>query len=98
MNIKDKLETVRAEKLKNFTQKAAHRLLNAQGRWLSRRDLARTISSAPSRVRDLRMEKFGGFRVECRHASELQKRGGEYFYRINPHTVTHRQLERIFNI
>ena len=98
MNVKRKLTLVNPRKLTSNTQKAAYRLLSANGKWLSKPDLDRTIGSAPSRVRDLRKSKFGSFRVECKQATELNKRGNAFFYRINPNTVTHKQVDIVFRI
>lgn len=98
MNVSKKLGSVNPRRLSSNTQKAAWRLLNANGRWLSRTDLARTIGSAAARVRDLRKAEFGSFRVECKQAPELNKRGKSFFYRINPNTVTHQQVETVFRL
>jgi hypothetical protein len=96
MDIKKKLRTIKTDNLTNNTQKAAWRLLSAQGKWLSQPDLARTVKSASARVRDLRKAQFGSFRVDCKRASELKKRGDSFFYRINPNNVTQRQLDTVF--
>ena len=97
MDIYKKLRTIKTDKLTNNTQKAALRLLSAQGKWLSQPDLARTVRSASARVRDLRKPQFGSFRVDCKRAGELKKRGDAFYYRINPNTVTGRQLNTVFH-
>lgn len=98
MNIVKKISTVNPRKLTSNTQRAAYRLLNANGKWLSQPDLSRTIGSAAARVRDLRKVEFGSFRVECKQATELKKRGKSFFYRINPNTVTHKQVDTVFRL
>lgn len=100
MNIKTTLKTINRRKLTNNTQKVAFRLLNANGSWVSRRELEKTISSASARIRDLRKEQFGGFNVECASAPSLKKKGvrGTFFYRIEPSQVKKIQISKIFRI
>lgn len=100
MNIKTTLQTINRRKLTSNTQKAAFRLLKANGAWVSRKDLERTISSASARVRDLRKSQFGGFKVEASSGSALNKRRatrGSWYYRIVPDTVSEQQISKIFN-
>ena len=100
MDIKRTIKSINRRKLTNNTQKVALRLLSAEGSWVSRKVLERTISSASARVRDLRKEQFGGFNVECASASTLKRRGdkGAFYYRINPTSVNKSQISKIFKI
>lgn len=84
----------------NNTQRVAYRLLTAEGSWISKKDLERSIPSATSRVRDLRKEKFGNFTVECASAAELNRRGDHtvFFYRIRPTSVKNSQLSAVFGV
>lgn len=92
------LNNINTRKFTNKTQKAAYRLLRAKGGWVSNRDLMRTISNT-RRVRDLRLEQFGAFQVECASATDLNKKGENlYFYRIKPSSVKKAQLSTIFDI
>jgi hypothetical protein len=91
---------ISTRRLTSNTQKAAYRLLNANGRWLSRADLSRTVKSAAARIRDLRKDEFGAFEVECCSAVELDKQGDHrsFYYRINPNNVTRKQINTVFRI
>jgi hypothetical protein len=73
------------------------RLLAAEGEWVSRSQLAK-IPSATARVRDLRKEQFGSFRVECKSSDDLEKRTSKrtFYYRIDANRVTKKQLEKLF--
>jgi len=98
MNIKTALKNVNRRNFTNNTQKVAYRLLNADGSWVSRKDLERSVTSAAARIRDLRKDKFGAFSVECASASSLNRRGdrGTFFYRIRPTSVKKTQIQAIF--
>ena len=100
MASKKVMKGVNRRTLTSNTQKAAYRLLSANGKWLSRNDLSRTIKSAAARVRDLRKEEFGGFDVECCSANELNKQGDHrsFYYRISPGTVTRGQVTKVFKL
>ncbi len=97
---KNIINEINTRRLTSNTQKAAHRLLSANGRWLSRADLSRTVKSAAARIRDLRKDEFGAFEVECRSAIELNKQGNyrSFYYRINPNSVTKSQIARVFRL
>lgn len=99
-SVKTLLNGVNRRNLTSNTQKAAFRLLSANGQWLSRGELSRTISSAAARVRDLRKPEFGGFTVECASAVTLDKRGthNTFFYRIPPKTVKKTQVNTVFRV
>jgi len=100
MNIKSELQSINRRTLTNNTQKVAFRLLGANGAWVSRKDLERTITSAAARVRDLRKVQFGGFAVECASASALNRKGdkGAFFYKITPSSVRKTQINTIFRV
>lgn len=86
--------------LTNNTQRVALKLLGVEGQWVSRKVLGRVASSATARVRDLRKVQFGNFTVECRSAKDLKKRGSrnDFFYRINPRTVSQKQVKTVFRV
>lgn len=98
MNLKNNLKKINTRNFTNNTQKVAYRLLNAEGSWVSRKQLERSVSSATARVRDLRKNQFGNFDVECASASSINKKGDKntFFYRIHPKSVKKAQLDRVF--
>jgi hypothetical protein len=100
MNVKSVLQTVNPRTLSTNTQKAAYKLLIANGDWVSRKALERYIPNFSARARDLRKSEFGNINVQCASAAELKKNGGAYtfFYRINPNTVTTKQVSAVFGI
>jgi len=73
------LNNIKGRNCKNNTQKVALRLLRAEGKWLSRRELEASVKSATSRVRDLRTDRYGRFTVDCVHASDLNKQGDSFY-------------------
>jgi hypothetical protein len=87
------------KKITNNTQRVGVRLLSANGDWLPRSRL-RSVPSATARVRDLRKEEFGGFKVECKSSSELATKSSRrtFYYRIDPKTVTTKQIKTLFPI
>lgn len=99
-NIQTYLKTVNRRAFTNNTQRALFKLLSANGAWVSRGELNRSVRSASSRVRDLRKAQFGRFTVQCESATTL-KRGGDistFYYRINPRTVNRKQLDAVFGV
>ncbi len=94
------LTGINNRKFTNNTQKVAYRLLQANGEWVSSRELARTVTSVGSRVRDLRKEEFGSFTVECVSAQELNRNAkpGTFYYRIVPSRVTRSQVVTVFRV
>jgi hypothetical protein len=98
MNIKSAIKKINNRNFTNNTQKVAYRLLNADGSWVSRKDLERSVASASARVRDLRKDKFGAFTVDCASAVSLNRRGDRstFFYRIRPTSVKKMQFQAIF--
>ena len=92
------LSNVNRRQLATNTQRVAYRLLNANGEWVSRKQLETMVTSATARVRDLRKPQFGGFKVQCASAAELGKRGDNhtFFYRIPPRSVRKSQVTQIF--
>lgn len=99
MNVKGYLKNkVNRRSFTNNNQKVLFKLLNANGSWISGSELSRTVNFAGSRIRDLRKSQFGAFKVECKDAPALGKKGdgNSFFYRINPRTVKIRQVDTIF--
>lgn len=96
MNFNDKLRTAQRN-IKSNTQRAALALLKAKGTWVPRSKIK--VASATSRIRDLRKKQYGSFKVECKSASELKRRttGNMFYYRIEPDTVTEKQLDTVFS-
>lgn len=95
-DIKSFLSNLDRKEMTN-TQRVLVQLLQAGGSWISRNQLR--APHATSRIRDLRTKDFGSFKVECATAAELQKRASEgrpTFYRLDPSTVTQKQLNRVF--
>ncbi len=90
------------KKLHNNTQKVLLTLLNAGGEWIARTSVR--TPSATSRMRDLRKEKFGSFKVECASAADLNKKNRSTktkqitFYRICPESVTYQKVSKIFEV
>ena len=81
-------------------QKVAYRLLSAASNgtgWVKNTQLSH-IPSVGSRIRDLRTEEFGSWKVQCATASELNKDGDQYtfFYRVVPSSVNQTQLRSVF--
>lgn len=102
MELKQVIKGVSRTNLTNNTQRVAYKLLGAEGQWLSRTQIAgKGITSVAARIRDLRKPQFGNFKVECKSAGELGKRSskrGVYYYRINPTTVSKKQVTKVFKI
>lgn len=72
------------------TQKVGYQLLAADGAWVKAKDLG--IANAGSRVRDLRKEAFGQFRVDC------VVEGGDTLYRIPKRAVRAAQIRQLFRV
>ncbi len=91
---------VNRSKLKNNTQKVLLTLLQAKGEWVARTALK--IPSAPSRIRDLRTEEFGKFKIECASASDLgrqiksTKTKNPTYYRLITNSVTLNKISKVF--
>jgi len=91
---------VNRRSLVNNVQRALFSLISAKtnGGWVPRTSFR--IPSVGSRVRDLRKAKFGGFKVECKSATDLNivSRTGvtarQTFYRIVPTSVTVKGLSK----
>ncbi|MCK9567829.1 hypothetical protein M0R72_02615 [Candidatus Pacearchaeota archaeon] len=85
------------KKITNNTQRVGIRLLSADGEWLPRSSLSR-IPSATARVRDLRKDEFGSFKVECKSSTDLSRKTSKrtFYYRINPNKVTQKQIQTLF--
>ena len=90
----------RRRSLQTNLQKVFYSLLKADGKWVPR-DLLR-MPSASSRVRELRMSKFGRLPVECALGSGFSRRRSSRvtkcptFYRLDPGAVTHKALKKVF--
>jgi hypothetical protein len=92
-NVKALLSRVDVRRCSNNTQRVLIQMLRGN-EWVSRDSLK--VSSPSSRVRDLRTDRFGGFRIECQSARELGKGNSGTYYRLDPKTVTIGRLNRIF--
>ncbi len=95
--IQDIVSRVDTSRLRNNTQRVLLQMLSKGDEWIERTALK--VPSAASRIRDLRMERFGGFTVECQTARQLGrnvKDGARRFYRLAPSTITLKRLNRIF--
>jgi hypothetical protein len=101
MAIKDTVKNIKRSQIKTNTQRVAHRLLTADGEWVSRSRLD-TIPSVAARIRDLRKDQFGAFQVECKTNTALGRKTktGErvYYYRIDPTSVTEVQVKKVFKL
>lgn len=62
--------------------------------WVSTKSLR--VSSAGSRVRSLRTDEFGGFKIDCDKASRLERRGEGFYYRLGDRNLTLAKLRRLF--
>jgi hypothetical protein len=91
---------VNRRRLTNNTQRVLLSLVKAasNGGWVAR--TAIRVPSVGARIRDLRKLEFGGFRVECASASDLNRNrpstvtARQTFYRIVPKTVTVSALQQ----
>ena len=99
--ISNMLSKIRRSDCSNNTQRVALALLKASTKdgWVSRANI--NVPSVTSRIRDLRKERFGSFRIECSTAKELNKKvksptDRPTFYRIDPSTVTVSAVQTIF--
>lgn len=86
--------------LTNNTQRALLALLTATTEWVPRTAL-RSIPSVGSRIRDLRKPSFGGFRVKCSTAGQLDRKTSaagsrQTFYRLDPSSITMNRVQRVF--
>ena len=97
----DVVSGVNRRHLTNNTQRVLLSLVNAvsNGGWVARTALR--VPSVGARIRDLRKAEFGGFKVECALASEINRDGvstvtdRQTFYRIVPTTVTVSALQQV---
>lgn len=87
------IQGISRKALTSNTQRVALELLTS-GDWIARNQLR--TPNAPSRARELRTKDFGAFRVEVKRAGELNRRGSQTFYRIDPACVTPARVSRIF--
>lgn len=86
-SVRDIARSADTRRLRNDTQRALLVLARAEGEWVSRKQLARTVKSPGSRVRDLRTHEYGSLDVQCATALELGRPGDSHttFYRlVNP--------------
>jgi hypothetical protein len=91
------INQIKRTDITNNTQRAAMKLLTADGQWVSRGQLNR-IPSATARVRDLRKPEYGAFKVDCKSSDELGKKLSKrtYYYRIA--RASSEQLSTLFRI
>ncbi len=86
-------------RLANNVQRVLFSLIKAEkDGWIPRTALR--IPSVGARIRDLRKSEFGGFEVECKTPSDLNRCGRsvktnrQTFYRIVPRSVTVTRLSK----
>ena len=92
---------VSRRRLVNNVQRVLFTLINANTKsgWVPRTSLR--VPSVGARVRDLRKAEFGGFRVECKSAADLnvvsraKSTSRQTFYRIVPNSVTVTGLNQV---
>lgn len=91
------LSQIDKHQLTNNTQKVALRLISANGDWIPKSKFKR-IPSPTSRIRDLRTDKFGSFKIECKNAEELGRKVSRkvFYYRMDPSNITESQLHTLF--
>lgn len=97
-DMKKVVSKINRRSLVNNTQKVLLAMLTADTEWVSRRALDARVPSATSRLRDLRTEEFGGWKIEVKTAPELNRRGDSHttFYRLVPTSITRERLTRVF--
>lgn len=90
------VSSLNRRKFKNNTQRVLHTLLTADGEWVPRTTFR--VPSSGSRLRDLRKDRFGGFKVQCKSAASLGMVGGQhtFYYRLPVSGVTLTRLQSIF--
>ena len=96
-SVQEYLQRLNSRRFTSNLQRTLFRLLTAKGDgWVTLRSLR--VSSAASRVRDLRTQEYGSFRIECRTARELGRDGDHraFLYRVVPSSVTVQRLREIF--
>ena len=83
-------------KFTNNTQRVLHTLITANGEWVVRG--AFRVPTSGARLRDLRKDRFGGFKVQCKSAASLGLSGGRntFYYRLPVKNVTLTRLQTIF--
>ncbi len=94
--VQNMIDRIDRRQLRNNTQRALLTLLTTDSEWVSRTSMR--IPSAAARLRDLRKEEFGGFKVECASATELKRNAAprQTFYRLDTRTVTASRLQKAF--
>lgn len=98
---KQVVSSVNRRRLTNNTQRVLLSLVNASnnGGWVARTALR--VPSVGARIRDLRKPEYGGFKVECVSATDLNRNrvstvtSQQTFYRIVPKTVTVSALQQV---
>lgn len=93
------VDTLNPRHFNNNTQKALYKLLTAPSDgWVRLNDFR--IPSVGSRIRDLRKDEFGSFKVLCRSASSLGLKGGRhtFYYRIAQRSLTLGRIKRVFEV
>lgn len=83
----------------NNTQRVLYALLkgaSANEGWVSAKSIR--VPSAGSRVRDLRLERFGSFDIQCDTAMRLGRAtaGRSFLYRLVTKNLTVTQLRSVF--
>jgi len=86
------------ERLANALQKVLWIMLD--GEWHSLDELRRRVSSsADSRLRDLRKQKFGAFEIQAARAPQINMTGdnGTYYYRISSDEYIKQRIECVID-
>lgn len=97
--IVNQVKNIEVKQLKNNTQKVLVSLLRRPGEWIPR-SLLKTASPG-SRIRDLRTEKFGGFRIETATPEKLNRRtthSNQTWYRLDPMSIDKQKVEKVLSI
>jgi len=100
VTVKNYLDSLNSRMFTNNVQRVLFQLLRASERskdgWVTARTIR--VPSAGSRIRDLRLDKFGGFDIDCATAVQLgrSKVGRTFLYKIDTGRVTVDQLRTVF--
>ena len=92
--VKNVVSAIKRKACTNNTQRVLLDLIRSRSKdgWVSR--TAINVPSVGARIRDLRKTTFGGFKIECATASDINRpvrknmTGRQTFYRVVPNTVT----------
>jgi len=101
-SVQKMVQNVSRRDLVNNTQRVLVDLLSARTKqgWVARTSIK--VPSAAARIRDLRKDTYGGFRIECAKAEDIDFRGStsqvenQTYYRIVPSSVTSSAVRKAF--